>query len=823
MSKSRLLVLGSVFALPLLLSAAERQGDVKSIWQDKIDPWVLEDRGREEVEFLVFLDEQADVSAAAVLPSKVAKGTFVYQALTATASRTQGPVIDQLRALGVPHQPYWVANMIWVKASPDVARLLALRPDVAHIYANPTVHIPEPMIDPAAVDRAPTGIEWNILKVQAPDIWAQGYEGQGTVVAGQDTGYQWDHPALKVQYRGWNGSAADHNYNWHDAIHSGGGSCGPNSPFPCDDYGHGTHTMGTMVGDDGGSNQIGMSPQARWIGCRNMDVGNGTPTTYSECFQWMIAPTDMNNNNPDPSKAPDVINNSWGCPPSEGCTNVNVLKTVVENTKAAGIVVVVSAGNSGPSCSTVNDPPAIYDASFSVGATDSNDNISSFSSRGPVTVDGSNRMKPDVSAPGENIRSSTPGNTYQGGWSGTSMAGPHVAGLVSLLICVNPALRGQVDQLKLDIQNTAVPRTTSQNCGGSGSNVPNNTYGWGRIKAVYSAPPPPGLDYVVGRGLASPNANQVKVFTGTGGTTAVDFLAYAAGAWGVNVASGQIDGATNASIVTGPGPGPQFGPQVKAFDRNGAAIAKVNFFAYGTLKSGANVGSGNLDGDAFDEILSGPGPGVVFGPHVRGWNYDGASVSALNVSFFAYVTLKYGVNVSAGSVDADAFEEIVTGPGPGVMFATQVRGFNFDNSAVTPIAGINFNAFTVNQYGCNVAAASFDADAFAEIAAAVGPGAGSSFPARFRGYNYDGASITALTGFDVTPFVTFYGSRVGAGDVNNDGRDDLICGAGPDAAADSTVKGYDYNGTVLTQLAGQFVGFSGASYGVNVAGASLGY
>ncbi len=240
-----------------------------------------------------------------------------------------------------------------------------------------------------------------------------------------------------------------------------------------------------IVGDDGGSNQIGMAPGAKWIGCRNMDVGVGTPATYAECYQWFVAPTDLAGQNPDPSKAPDVINNSWGCPPSEGCTDPNVLLTVVQNVRAAGIVTVHSAGNDGSSCSTVADPAAIYDESFSVGATSSNDTIASFSSRGPVTVDGSNRLKPDISAPGDSIRSSTRDGGYQGGWSGTSMAGPHVAGLVALLLSANPGLAGDVDLIEGIIEQTAVPRTTTQGCGGDlPGQVPNNVYGWGRIDAV---------------------------------------------------------------------------------------------------------------------------------------------------------------------------------------------------------------------------------------------------------------------------------------------------------------------------------------------------
>ena len=371
--------------------------------------------------------------------------------------------------------------MVWVRAGLNTVQLLAQRLDVAHVYANPRVKLDAPRIE-ATPTPAPQGVEWNIIKVKAPDVWAMGFTGQGVVIGGQDTGYQWDHPALKNQYRGWNGLIADHNYNWHDAIHDGpGNSCGYNSPFPCDDYGHGTHTMGTMVGDDGGSNQIGMAPGARWIGCRNMDDGVGTPSTYAECYQWFVAPTDLNGDNPNPALAPDVINNSWGCPPSEGCTDPDVLLTVVQNLVDAGIVTAHSAGNSGSSCSSVSDPAAIYDESFTVGATDSTDTIAYFSSRGPVTVDGSNRPKPDISAPGVSIRSSVPGGGYEGGWSGTSMAGPHVAGLVALLISAHPELDGQVDQIETTIEQSALHISWT---GCSSSGVPNNSYGWGRIDAL---------------------------------------------------------------------------------------------------------------------------------------------------------------------------------------------------------------------------------------------------------------------------------------------------------------------------------------------------
>jgi len=474
--------LGIIFLL--LVLAETPQATRAAVWVSKVDPWVLEtakDQG--ETEFLVYLTTQADLSGAANLPTKAAKGQYVYERLTAVAAQTQPALLKSLDEAQTAYQPFWIANMIWVRGDEALIQSLARRPDVAHLYANPAVRGVDPapltLEDITGID----AIEWNINKVNAPAVWAAGYTGQGIVIGGQDTGYDWDHPALKNHYRGWNGAIANHNYNWHDAIHVSGSSCGADSPFPCDDHYHGTHTMGTMVGDDGGSNQIGMAPGAKWIGCRNMNSGVGTPATYAECYQWFIAPTDLNGQNPDTTQAPDVINNSWGCPVSEGCTDPNVLLTVVNNVRAAGIVTVHSAGNDGSSCSSINTPAAIYDASFTVGSTDINDNIASSSSRGPVTVDGSGRPKPDISAPGVSVRSSMPGTGYTS-LSGTSMAGPHVAGLVALLLSARPDLAGQVDQIEALITGTAVPRTTTQTCGGvPGSQIPNNTYGWGRIDA----------------------------------------------------------------------------------------------------------------------------------------------------------------------------------------------------------------------------------------------------------------------------------------------------------------------------------------------------
>ena len=409
--------------------------------------------------------------------------------LRSEAERTQAPLRAWLDARKVRYQAFWVANFIALDADADLTEALAKRADVAAIELNGRMTIDRPVAEYPSGPKAITAIEPGVTRVNAPALWSMGFRGQQVLVAGQDTGYDWDHPALMRTYAGWKDTAApEHDYHWFDAISSANASCAANSPEPCDDNNHGTHTMGTMVGDDGGSNQIGVAPGARWIACRNMNAGNGTPVTYSACFQFFLAPTDRAGNNPDPSRAPHVINNSWGCPPEEGCTTPNIMQTVVENVRNAGILVVASAGNSGSGCSTVADPPAIYAASYSVGNLNGT-SVAGTSSRGPVTVDGSNRIKPDISAPGTSVRSSTRNGAYAS-FSGTSMAGPHVAGVAALLMSVDPTLKRDPARIEALLSATAVNDiTTVQNCGGTASpgTIPNNTFGHGRVDALNAA------------------------------------------------------------------------------------------------------------------------------------------------------------------------------------------------------------------------------------------------------------------------------------------------------------------------------------------------
>jgi serine protease AprX len=462
----------------------------------KIAQWVMENTANEQqAQFFVVLADQADLSPAANLPTKAEKGRFVYQTLLEKAQNTQQPILQWLSARNIEHQSFYIVNAILVKGDRQLAETLAARPDVGRIDGNPVIHNDLPQ--PSAVEQSggrPATIEPGIVYTHAPDVWALGFKGETVVVAGADTGIRWTHEVLKPHYRGWDGANANHNFNWHDSIHdSVGNPCGNDSQQPCDDFGHGSHTVGTMIGDDGAGNQVGMAPGAQWIGCRNMDQGNGTPARYIECMEFFLAPYPLNctPDEGDPTKAPDITNNSWGCPTTEGCVVGDELQAAVEAQEAAGIQMVVAAGNSGPGCSTVSDPPSFYAASYTVGAlVNGTDTIAGFSSRGPVTADGSNRIKPDITAPGTSVRSAWNGSdsdfaTIQG----TSMATPHIAGAMALLWSAIPSLRNQIQASRDALDSTAV-FISSTLCGDAGP--PNNVYGWGRvdIATAVGAPPP---------------------------------------------------------------------------------------------------------------------------------------------------------------------------------------------------------------------------------------------------------------------------------------------------------------------------------------------
>lgn len=418
----------------------------------------------------------------------------LVEMLRATADVTQADLRSWLDAQGIPYRAFWITNAIQAQLTPAQLEMLAARDDVEAIGANSSIALRMPAQEEAsALPPAPDAIEWGVNKVKAPQLWAQGINGTGVVIAGQDTGIRWTHAAIKGKYRGWDAvnQVADHNYNWHDSVHAANASCPADSPQPCDDHNHGSHTIGTVLGDDGSANQVGVAPGAKWVGCRNMNAGAGTPATYNQCAQWFLAPTDLSGANPNPDKAPDVINNSWGCPAEEGCTAIagTEIREAIENLIAGGIVFVASAGNDGGSCSTIGSAPASLDNVLTVGGTTVSDTMYTSSSRGPVAVfpGTGTRNKPDVIAPAVNVRSSFKGSdTTYGTMTGTSMAGPHVVGAVAMLMQINPGLKGDPVAVANILRSTAVPlTTTTQVCGGiPATTFPNPVQGYGQIDLV---------------------------------------------------------------------------------------------------------------------------------------------------------------------------------------------------------------------------------------------------------------------------------------------------------------------------------------------------
>lgn len=387
---------------------------------------------------------------------EITQGRFVLSELMGTALVAQQSVKSFLTQHGIKFHSYYIDNTIFAEKVPkNLIDELINFDNVKLISSNPEVNFElETGYD---VNITKAQVEWNVAHVKAPQVWAQGFKGKGIIISNSDTGVSWNEPALKKQYAGNQGGNVNHDYHWMDGSNV--------AKTPVDGHGHGTHCMGTKVGEDG-VNKIGMAPAATWTACRSLGPG-ASRATVLKCLEWFLAPTDVNGRNPKPDKRPHITSHSYLC---NGCS----LDTAVKNLKAAGVAVVVANGNSGPRCQSVTHPASVKE-SFSVGAlAPQSDNIASFSSRGPVT----NYIKPNIAAPGQNVRSCVPGGRYQS-MSGTSMAAPAVAGCFALLWDAVPELKRKVEQSEKVFQDSALKQRANNQCNSDAA--PNNVFGWGTI------------------------------------------------------------------------------------------------------------------------------------------------------------------------------------------------------------------------------------------------------------------------------------------------------------------------------------------------------
>ncbi len=398
--------------------------------------------GSDDITVVVHLREQASLKNSR-RGNREERQRAVVRELRDTAARAQAPVrrvLDTRRWQGRVREytPLWASDAIVVTASPDVIAELASRPDVESIT-------------PDAIDVVPAGTpvappEPNIEQINATPLWAQGLDGTGVLVASLDSGVDTTSPDLSAGYRGGTNS-------WYDPY-------GQHPDTPFDASGHGTATMGVMVGGGAGGTTVGVAPGASWIAAKIFDdSGTATSSAIHLAMQWVLDP----DGDPSTADAPAVVNNSW----SFGTPGCNLeFQADLQALRAAGIVPVFAAGNYGSGGAT-SVSPANYPEAVSVGAVDSQDRIWSGSSRGPSACDGSS-VYPDVVAPGVNVWTTDRFGLY-GYWTGTSIAAPAVSGAIALLLSDTSASVSAPDAALLD---------TAVDIGATG---PDNVFGTGRI------------------------------------------------------------------------------------------------------------------------------------------------------------------------------------------------------------------------------------------------------------------------------------------------------------------------------------------------------
>ncbi|ACL22976.1 S8 family serine peptidase [Chloroflexus aggregans] len=443
---------------------------------ERIDPALQTELAHGPTRFLVFFADRPDLGAALLIRDWAARGEYVYHTLTEHAERSQRAVRAMLDAAGIRYTPLWIVNALLVEGDATLAQALADHADVAMLSADHELQVaPSALTTAVSCSPSANNVCWNIDRIRADRVWREfGVTGEGITVANIDSGVAYTHPALVGQYRGnLGGGVFDHNYNWFDPV--------GNTTAPTASGSHGTHVMGTMVSNPPDQPAMGVAPGARWIAARACDTLNCTDSNIIAAAQWVLAPTDLNGNNPQPSRRPHILNNSWAF--SSGGNPIYTGYTAAW--KAAGIFTTFAAGNTGnTTCSTIASPGDYADV-VAVGAIKQDDRLAPFSAIGPT---GDGRIKPDLVAPGVGIYS-TDASTGYIALSGTSMAAPHVAGTVALLWSANPQLIGDYDGTYALLTNTAFPITGDTTFMGSTHSacrpigVPNNIYGYGRLDA----------------------------------------------------------------------------------------------------------------------------------------------------------------------------------------------------------------------------------------------------------------------------------------------------------------------------------------------------
>lgn len=394
----------------------------------------------------VILKDQADLSTiSADLPWQE-KREAVYQTLVEQANTDQAGLRALLDRYGIAYTPYYLVNAIEVQGGPLVRAWLEARPEVDRIIDSPILRpLPQPLSASGGDLPAPSEPTWNVSSIQADRVWETlGVTGEGIRVGISDSGVQGNHPAIQAAYVG----AEDGDTPaWLDLWYR--------TTTPTDISGHGTAVASLVAGIN-----TGVAPDAEWMGCVNLARNLSNSAYYVGCMQFLLAPYPQGGDpftDGEPAEGAQVMNYSWGCPTVEGC-DVDTLLPAVTALRAAGIFQVAASGNQGMEgyCATVNDPPAIYDQVFTVGAIDSDGNMSTFSSIGPVVVDGSLRIKPDILAPGEDVIAANANSSY-GTVDGTSFSSPLVSGVVALMWSANPALIGNVDLTEQLLRESATP------------------------------------------------------------------------------------------------------------------------------------------------------------------------------------------------------------------------------------------------------------------------------------------------------------------------------------------------------------------------------